>query len=286
MSPLLIGRSCRDAPDQSLFVSVRSASERRKTLGSIEEAQIRVGLESDLAHDGGVLPPVRAALERRALQRIPEPPDLIERGVRVVHQRRGSPGGTRSWSSHNSECSQPISSRRVPNRTRRLSGFQGLLFDASDYSLHNLPFKSPFSGGRMAKRGRPAGTATGSKIVNYAENLGHFLGGVRAKVTSWNSERQQLVKHLSALVSDAQALLTELGHQAGRAGRTGRRAASALVEATVQRRGPGRPKGSKNKPRRKRRKLSAEARGRIAAAQRRRWAKVKAAQKKLKAAEN
>jgi hypothetical protein len=136
----------------------------------------------------------------------------------------------------------------------------------------------------MAKRGRPAGTAAENKIINYAENLGHFLGGVRAKVTSWNSERQQLVKHLSALVSDAQGLLTELGHQAGRAGKTGRRAASALVEATV-RRGPGRPKGSKNKPR-KRRKLSAEARARIAAAQRRRWAKVKAAQKKLKAAEN
>src|SRR5437773_4691280 len=123
----------------------------------------------------------------------------------------------------------------------------------------------------MAKRGRRAGTAAENKIINYAENLGHFLGGVRAKVTSWNSERQQLVKHLSTLVSDAQGLLAELGHQAGRAGKTGRRAASALVEATV-RRGPGRPKGSKNKPRRKRRKLSAEARASIAAAQRRRWA--------------
>lgn len=138
----------------------------------------------------------------------------------------------------------------------------------------------------MAKRGRPAGAAAESKIINYAENLGHFLGGVRAKVTSWNSERQQLIKHLSTLVADAQGLLTELGQQAGRAGRTGRRAASALVEATIERRGPGRPKGSKNKPRRKRRKLSADARERIAAAQRRRWAKVKAAQKKLKAAGN
>ena len=138
----------------------------------------------------------------------------------------------------------------------------------------------------MAKRGRPAGLAAENKIINYAENLGHFLGGVRAKVTSWNSERQQLVKHLSALVSDAQGLLLELGHQAGRAGRSGRRAASALVEAAGQRRGPGRPKGSKNKPRRKRRKLSADARARIAVAQRRRWAKVKAAQKKQKAAEN
>ena len=131
----------------------------------------------------------------------------------------------------------------------------------------------------MAKRGRPAGTAAEKKIVNYAENLGHFLGSVRAKVSSWNSERQQLIRHLSALVSDAQGLLTELGQQAGRAGRRGRRAASALVE-TVQRRGPGRPKGSKNKPRRRRRKLSAEARAKIAAAQKRRWAKVKAAQNK------
>ena len=113
----------------------------------------------------------------------------------------------------------------------------------------------------MAKRGRPGKTAAERKIVDYAENLGHFLGSVRAKVSTWNSERQQLVKHLSALVSDAQGLLTELGHQAAGAGRRAHRAAVAAGE---KRRG------------RKRRRMSAAARAKISAAQKRRWAKVKA----------
>ena len=114
----------------------------------------------------------------------------------------------------------------------------------------------------MAKRGRPGNTAAERKIVDYAENLGHFLGSVRAKVSSWNSERQQLVKHLSALVSDAQGLLTELGHQAAGAGRRAHRAAVSA--------------GEKRARGRKRRRMSAAARAKISAAQKRRWAKVKA----------
>jgi type II secretory pathway predicted ATPase ExeA len=114
----------------------------------------------------------------------------------------------------------------------------------------------------MAKRGRPGKTAAERKIVDYAENLGHFLGSVRAKVSTWNSERQQLVKHLSALVSDAQGLLTELGHEAAGAGRRTRRA----VVAATERRVLGR----------KRRKMSAAARAKISAAQKKRWARVKA----------
>ena len=114
----------------------------------------------------------------------------------------------------------------------------------------------------MAKRGRLGKTAAERKIVDYAENLGNFLGSVRAKVSGWNSERQQLVKHLSALVSDAQGLLTELGHQAAGAGRRTRRGVTAVAGKRIQRR--------------KRRKMSAAARAKISAAQKRRWAKVKA----------
>jgi len=118
----------------------------------------------------------------------------------------------------------------------------------------------------MAKRGRPGKTAAERKIVDYAENLGHFLGGVRAKVSTWNSERQQLVKHLSALVSDAQSLLTDLGHEAAGAGRRARRAVATVTERRVKVR--------------KRRKMSAAARAKISAAQKKRWAKVKAAREK------
>ena len=54
-------------------------------------------------------------------------------------------------------------------------------------------------------------------------------------------------------------------------------ARSLLSGDTVARRGPGRPKGSPTLP--KRRQLSPEARAKIAAAQRARWAKAKKAAK-------
>jgi hypothetical protein len=50
-------------------------------------------------------------------------------------------------------------------------------------------------------------------------------------------------------------------------------ARSLLSRDTVARRGPGRPKGAYTSP--KRRQLSPEARAKIAAAQRARWAKAK-----------
>jgi hypothetical protein len=74
------------------------------------------------------------------------------------------------------------------------------------------------------------------------------------------------VKHLSALVSDAQSLLTDLGHEAAGAGRRARRAVATVTERRVK---VG-----------KRRKMSAAARAKISAAQKKRWAKVKAAREK------
>src|SRR5437867_2288354 len=114
----------------------------------------------------------------------------------------------------------------------------------------------------MAKRGRPGKTAAERKIVDYAENLGHFLGSVRAKVSSWNSARQQLVEELSALGSGAQGLVTGLGHQGGGGGRRGQR-------------GGGLGGGERARGR-KRRGVSGAGRAKISAAQKRRWAKVKA----------
>ena len=61
--------------------------------------------------------------------------------------------------------------------------------------------------------------------------------------------------------------------------------ADSFVEG-YQKRGPGRPKGSKNRKaiiiaggKRRRRKMSATARAKISAAQRARWAKQKAGKK-------
>lgn len=56
-------------------------------------------------------------------------------------------------------------------------------------------------------------------------------------------------------------------------------AVSPAIPGRPYRRGRGRPAGSKNKTR-KRRKLSAKARAAISAAQKARWAKVRAAAKK------
>jgi hypothetical protein len=78
--------------------------------------------------------------------------------------------------------------------------------------------------------------------------------------------------------------LNQLAHQAAAAGKRGRRVADSFV-AGYQKRGPGRPKGSKNKKgiiiggKRKRRKMSAAARAKISAAQKARWAKQKAGKK-------
>ena len=133
-----------------------------------------------------------------------------------------------------------------------------------------------------------AKTASSSeqKIEAFAEDLGRILGTARAKADSWLGQRQAIVKQLTQLRDEASSLLNQLGHQAVAAGQRGRRVADSFV-AGYQKRGPGRPKGSKNRRgiiivsgKRRRRKMSAAARAKISAAQKRRWAKQKAAEQK------
>ena len=109
-------------------------------------------------------------------------------------------------------------------------------------------------------------SSAGHKIEEFAEDLGRLLGSARSKAEGWLGQRKQIVKHLEEIRDTAAHLLTELGHEAQVAVRRGRRAAG------FDKPGPGRPAGT----RRKRRKMSAEARAKISAAQRKRWAKVKA----------
>jgi len=125
-----------------------------------------------------------------------------------------------------------------------------------------------------------AKTASSSeqKIEAFAEDLGRILGTARAKADSWLGQRQAIVKQLTQLRDEASSLLNQLGDQAAAAGQRGRRVADSFVVG-YQKRGPGRPKVSKNVVggKRRRRKMSAAARAKISAAQKARWAKQKAA---------
>src|SRR5262245_59711175 len=139
----------------------------------------------------------------------------------------------------------------------------------------------------MAKRAKSVenGSVEGA-ISGFAEDLGRILGQARNKADSWLGQRQAIVKQLTQLRDEASSLLNQLGHQAAAAGQRGRRVADSFVTG-YQKRGPGRPRGSKNKKgiiivggKRKRRKMSAAARAKISAAQKARWAKQKAGEKK------
>jgi hypothetical protein len=112
-------------------------------------------------------------------------------------------------------------------------------------------------------------SSSGHKIEAFAEDLGRILGTARSKADSWLGQRQAIVKQLTQLRDEASKLLTQLGQGAERVIRRGRPAGSR----NVAKRGPGRPKGS---GKRGRRKMSAAARAKISAAQKLRWAKQKA----------
>jgi hypothetical protein len=132
----------------------------------------------------------------------------------------------------------------------------------------------------MAKRQGTIAAAE-HKIEDFADDLGKMLGHARNKAEGWLGQREQIVKNLTQLRDEATKLLSQLGHQAAIAGRRGRKAVSTAVAGI--RPGPGRPAGSKNAiiivGGKKRRKMSAKARAAISAAQKKRWAKVKADKK-------
>ena len=136
----------------------------------------------------------------------------------------------------------------------------------------------------MAKRARSveSGGSVEGTIGGFAEDLGRILGQARNKADRWLGQRQAIVKQLTQLRDEASSLLDQLGHQAAAAGKRGRRVADSFV-AGYQKRGPGRPRGSKNRKgitvvggKRRRQRMSAAARAKISAAQKARWAKQRA----------
>src|SRR2546423_1993401 len=126
----------------------------------------------------------------------------------------------------------------------------------------------------MAKRakGVEGGGSVEGAIGGFAEDLGRLLGQARNKAEGWLGQRQAIVKQLTGLRDEATHLLRQLGHEAVAAGRRGRRAVNTAVTG-MQKRGSEQVKGL----RRKRRKMSAEARAKISAAQKKRWARQRAA---------
>lgn len=130
---------------------------------------------------------------------------------------------------------------------------------------------------------KTSGTTTEHKIEEFAEDLGKMLGHARSKAEGWLNQRQAIVKNLTQLRDEANKLLGQLGHEAQSIVRRGRPPLARGIR--IPRGGPGDSVGRVvNKIRetvvRKRRKMSAAARKRISEAQKARWAKQKAAQKK------
>ena len=117
----------------------------------------------------------------------------------------------------------------------------------------------------------PGGQPTGhtSKIEDFAEDLGRLLGTAQAKAQGWLGQRQNVAKQLEQIRDTATSLLTQLGDatirgRGRRPGPQGPRKKAQGPWATASGANPGR-------------KLSAKAREAISRAQKKRWAKLKAA---------
>ena len=91
-----------------------------------------------------------------------------------------------------------------------------------------------------------------------------MLGNVAARVDSWVAQRDDIARELKRVIERAQGMLAALGGESRFPRRSGRGAGAVMV--TPQRG-------------RKRRKMSAAARKAISDAQKRRWAKQRAAKK-------
>ena len=129
----------------------------------------------------------------------------------------------------------------------------------------------------MAKRASgDNATPTEHKLEQFAEDLGGLLGTARAKAEGWLGQRQEIVKHLSEIRDTATKLLSDLGHQAQEVVHRGRPPGSQNNTAEVVSKIPGLATTAG----RKKRTMSAEARARISAAQKARWAKQRAGEKK------
>ena len=112
----------------------------------------------------------------------------------------------------------------------------------------------------VAAKGGSRSATSESALADFAEDLGRLLGSAERKAATWLDQRKAVGDELAAIRDKASALLSQLGlGESPRAPRQGRRRAARPATGGA----------------RKRRPMSAEARAKIAEAQRRRWAKVR-----------
>jgi hypothetical protein len=125
----------------------------------------------------------------------------------------------------------------------------------------------------------PTSEVAEHKIEAFAEDLGALLGKARTKAEDWIGQRKSITEHLAGIRDTANSLLAQLGIAGGDAapqptrGRQ-RTRAGALATATPA------PESVIATGGKKPRTMSAEARARISAAQKKRWAKLRRTQSK------
>lgn len=105
----------------------------------------------------------------------------------------------------------------------------------------------------MAKRGRPRSTAAG---------IGRTLAKLTNKMDQWRRQRDEIERDLRHVVESGQNMLAELGTRTGKA--------ITAASANIKPNRGGRRKGFK---------MSAEAKAKISAAAKKRWALRKKQQK-------
>ena len=122
--------------------------------------------------------------------------------------------------------------------------------------------------------------AAENKIEEFAEDLGRLLGNARSKAEGWMGQRKAISEHLAGIRDTATGLLAQLGISDGGGAssapkaRRGRPRAKAAAAAASPAPAPAATEGKKP------RTMSPEARARISAAQKKRWAKLRKSQSK------
>jgi hypothetical protein len=120
-----------------------------------------------------------------------------------------------------------------------------------------------------------------SKVEDFAEELGNLLGTARAKAEGWLGQRKSIAAQLATIRDTASELLRNLTE-----------GSASSVEGILATLPGGRRRQRRSKIKRapaaqpaspgtgKRRRISAAGRARISAAQKARWAKLRAGEKK------
>jgi len=101
------------------------------------------------------------------------------------------------------------------------------------------------------------------KLEEFAEDLGRLLGTAQIKAQGWLNQRKAIASHLTGLRDTANQLLAQLGVGQISGRKAGRPRKAGHFTAPAEKVAP------------KKRTMSPEAREKIAAAQRKRWAKQK-----------